>query len=166
MLTVISKDQTTADGKAKWICQCECGNQASVLSESLRNGSTKSCGCFVSRLKHDLTGMVFGHLQVLERTYDRRYVSKDTRWKCLCQNCGRTVSVTSYKLRTRNLIVIANAQGSRNKRKGTELILCILLPYILTPHFFSKILQKIIWGSSGVVKKHLSENLILRGVIQ
>lgn len=102
LLTVIRKDQSATGGRAKWICQCECGNLTSVLSESLRNGSTKSCGCIVSRLKYDLTGMVFGHLLVLERTYDRRYVSKDTRWKCLCQNCGRIVSVTSYKLRTSN----------------------------------------------------------------
>lgn len=102
LLTVVSKDQTANDGKSKWLCQCECGNQTSVLSESLRNGRTKSCGCIVSRLTHDLTGMVFGHLLVLERTHDRRYVSKDTRWKCLCQNCGRIVSVTSYKLRTTN----------------------------------------------------------------
>ena len=102
MLTVVARDQSTEDGKAKWICRCECGNLTSVLSESLRNGKTKSCGCYVSRLKHDLTGMVFGHLLVQERIYDDRYVTEETRWKCLCQNCGRTVFVGSYKLRTTN----------------------------------------------------------------
>ena len=102
MLTVLHKDHTSEVGKAKWVCRCECGQLVSVLSESLRNGSTKSCGCLVRRLTHDLTGKEFGHLLVLERTYDRRYVSKDTRWKCLCQNCGRTVSVSSRQLRTGN----------------------------------------------------------------
>lgn len=102
MLTVLHKDHTSEDGKAKWVCRCECGQLITVLSESLRNGSTKSCGCLVRRLTHDLTGKEFGHLLVLERTYDRRYVSKDTRWKCLCQNCGRTVAVSSRQLRTGN----------------------------------------------------------------
>ena len=102
MLTVIEKGQTTQDGKATWMCQCECGNLTSVLSESLRNGKTKSCGCYVSHLKHDLTGMVFGHLLVLERIHDPRYATAETRWKCLCQNCGRTVLVGSYHLRTSN----------------------------------------------------------------
>lgn len=115
LLTVISKDQPAHDGKAKWICRCECGNLTSVLSESLRNGRTKSCGCIVSRLKHDLTGMEFGHLLVLERTYDRRYVGNDTRWKCLCQNCGRQVSVTSYKLRTSN--PYGHCKCTRNKKQ-------------------------------------------------
>ena len=113
LLTVISKDHTVHDGKAKWLCRCECGNFPSVLSESLRNGRTRSCGCIVNRLKHDLSGMVFGHLLVLERNYDRRYVSNDTRWKCLCQNCGRTVSVSSYKLRTAN--PYGHCKCTRNK---------------------------------------------------
>ena len=30
---------------AKWLCQCSCGNKKSVIGASLKNGSTKSCGC-------------------------------------------------------------------------------------------------------------------------
>ena len=30
---------------ATWLCQCDCGNQAVVLSRCLLNGDTKSCGC-------------------------------------------------------------------------------------------------------------------------
>lgn len=29
-----------------WKCMCECGNVVIRLGESLRNGATKSCGCF------------------------------------------------------------------------------------------------------------------------
>lgn len=29
----------------KWLCLCECGNTTAVISASLRNGNTKSCGC-------------------------------------------------------------------------------------------------------------------------
>jgi hypothetical protein len=31
--------------KAYWICQCKCGNIASIRSDQLQNGSCKSCGC-------------------------------------------------------------------------------------------------------------------------
>lgn len=102
MLTVVGRDQSAEGGKAKWICRCECGNLTAVLSESLRRGRTKSCGCLINHLKHDLVGMEFGHLLVLERVNDQSYVSNDTRWKCLCRNCGRIVSVNSYHLRSSN----------------------------------------------------------------
>lgn len=44
-LTVISRDGSDGRGEAKWICQCDCGNQITVLSGNLRSGHTTSCGC-------------------------------------------------------------------------------------------------------------------------
>ena len=32
-------------GASKWLCKCDCGNEKIVISESLINGHTKSCGC-------------------------------------------------------------------------------------------------------------------------
>lgn len=29
-----------------WLCRCDCGNQKVVKSEELKNGDTKSCGCW------------------------------------------------------------------------------------------------------------------------
>lgn len=60
-----------------WICQCDCGNQVSVLSQNLRIGNTQSCGC-LNREKLDsintidLTGKTFGDLIVLERDYSKK----------------------------------------------------------------------------------------------
>lgn len=31
---------------AMWHCKCDCGNECNVLGSSLRNGNTKSCGCY------------------------------------------------------------------------------------------------------------------------
>lgn len=42
-LTVISL--ANAKGAARWLCQCDCGEQTTVIGASLLNGSTKSCGC-------------------------------------------------------------------------------------------------------------------------
>lgn len=98
-LTVIQKDPEAEPGKAKWICECECGNIVSVLSDSLRSDKTKSCGCSQFQIKHDLTDQTFGFLKVIEPVKNTRIRSNETRWKCLCQNCGRTVEVSSYWLR-------------------------------------------------------------------
>ena len=35
-------------------CQCECGNERIVRGSSLRNGNTKSCGCFSRELMREL----------------------------------------------------------------------------------------------------------------
>lgn len=32
-------------GKYRWLCLCNCGRETIVLSESLKSGNTKSCGC-------------------------------------------------------------------------------------------------------------------------
>lgn len=98
-LKVIEKDPDSKPGKAKWVCECKCGNIVSVLSDSLRNGKTRSCGCARSQIKHDLTNQTFGFLKVIESVKNERIKGNETRWKCLCQNCGRTVEVSSYWLR-------------------------------------------------------------------
>lgn len=53
-LTVIERgpNQTRKCGQkfATWICKCDCGNTAVVAGYRLRNGSTKSCGCFRSEM--------------------------------------------------------------------------------------------------------------------
>jgi hypothetical protein len=35
----------TKDQKARWLCQCDCGNQTISTGRDLRAGHTKSCGC-------------------------------------------------------------------------------------------------------------------------
>lgn len=44
-LTVISRAENDKTGKTKWICMCTCGNIKHVLSNSLRTGRSRSCGC-------------------------------------------------------------------------------------------------------------------------
>lgn len=45
--------------KARWLCQCECGNWIDVRGNSLKTGHTTSCGCGTARLqkitKHNKT---------------------------------------------------------------------------------------------------------------
>lgn len=44
-LVVLSEAGITKDMKAKWLCVCDCGNQAVVVGKLLRAALTRSCGC-------------------------------------------------------------------------------------------------------------------------
>lgn len=45
-LVVIGKfTENSKSGNSKWVCECDCGNHSITQGASLRNGSTKSCGC-------------------------------------------------------------------------------------------------------------------------
>lgn len=46
-LTVIERDtEMKVKGRVMWRCKCDCGNLKSVAGCHLRNGTTKSCGCY------------------------------------------------------------------------------------------------------------------------
>ena len=47
-LTVVKRGENTADNKARWWCQCDCGNPELVLviGKYLRKGASQSCGCY------------------------------------------------------------------------------------------------------------------------
>lgn len=46
-LTVIERGNNLSNGKATWICVCDCGKrkEKSVTTSDLRSGKVKSCGC-------------------------------------------------------------------------------------------------------------------------
>ncbi len=44
-LTVISEAGRSTDKKVTWHCECSCGNKVIVVSNHLRRGTTRSCGC-------------------------------------------------------------------------------------------------------------------------
>lgn len=49
-LTVLNKIESSfglqGDGTFKWLCKCDCGNELEVRGGDLKNGHTKSCGCY------------------------------------------------------------------------------------------------------------------------
>lgn len=77
-LTVIGGTTTS------WECVCSCGNKHYASTNSLRSGSTKSCGC----LRREVTGSAMRkHGMTGTRTYSiwqnmmtRCYNSKNNRW--------------------------------------------------------------------------------------
>jgi hypothetical protein len=68
-LTVLERAENSPRGQARWLCRCSCGALTVVRGNHLRNGNTKSCGCF----HHDIIALPEGRAaarQVL-RTYKR-----------------------------------------------------------------------------------------------
>lgn len=106
-LTVIQRAEKNDDGRAYWICQCRCGNQVTVLGKHLRNGNTKSCGCYQkeraaeSNMNRggDLTGRRFGKLVVLKETgfTTDSYGKRRRLWECQC-DCGNICQIQGIYL--------------------------------------------------------------------
>lgn len=64
-LTVIERADTDKNGHALWLCKCSCGNEKVISSTNLKEGKTKSCGCY-SRERTYIHG---GHGTRLYRIY-------------------------------------------------------------------------------------------------
>ncbi len=109
-LTVVSFIESK-NGKTLWDCKCDCGTEHVIApTATLKNGSTKSCGCITKqliskKLTKDLTGQKFGRLIVLERDYKKEEKRKEqglkhrTYWKCKCE-CGNNITVSKLHLTT------------------------------------------------------------------
>ena len=92
-LTVLRDDGSrTKSGRVLWLCECSCGNKVYVLSQNLKRGTTKSCGCLNDEKRHerfkDLTNTETANFKIIDRAY-----SKNQRvwWNCICKHCGKSV---------------------------------------------------------------------------
>lgn len=45
-LIVVRRARNSSAGQARWVCQCDCGNEIVVFGQNLRRDYTKSCGCW------------------------------------------------------------------------------------------------------------------------
>lgn len=44
--SVLSPAEPGSNGRAQWLCRCDCGNERVVLAQHLTNGRSQSCGCW------------------------------------------------------------------------------------------------------------------------
>lgn len=88
----------------RWKCQCDCGKIVEIMTQPLKDGQTKSCGCskgeFISLAVSDnLIGKKFNHLTVIQRNGYIVHNDRTTlQWLCKC-DCGNQVSATAYQLK-------------------------------------------------------------------
>ncbi|PLR99599.1 hypothetical protein [Bacillus sp. T33-2] len=100
----------------RYLCKCECGNEAVVYMNALRKGNTQSCGCLQKeRVSNgnfiDLTGKKFGKLTTKSRQGSNR--GRKVNWLCLC-DCGKEILVASDRL----LNGITKSCGCLREEKG------------------------------------------------
>jgi hypothetical protein len=77
-------------GSYRWLCRCACGIERAVLSKSLKNGRSTSCGCSYKKKAGD----VFGRLTLLRQIGTK---DKSATWLCQCE-CGNQTTVQSVNL--------------------------------------------------------------------
>lgn len=92
---VLNKKEKNKSGQTQWLCECDCGTQKTVTSNSLRTGNSTSCGC---NHAPNLENKKFGKLTVIRADH-----SKNKRqWICKCE-CGNLFITNTYKLRNGNI---------------------------------------------------------------
>ena len=107
-LTVLERANTRKGRKYWWKCLCDCGRQIEVRGTSLRNGTTRSCGCLRNELTrqrnstraditNNLIGQKYGLLTATELLPDR--VNGQRVWRCQCE-CGKQKDVLARDLKT------------------------------------------------------------------
>jgi hypothetical protein len=102
-LVVVERAASDKNRNPIWIVRCDCGQEKTVLGQSLHSGIVRSCGCLhkeaaaqlgKGHLK-DLTNMRFGKWLVIGRAPNR---AGQLRWTCLCE-CGNRSIIAGNSLR-------------------------------------------------------------------
>lgn len=107
-LTVVAR-AANQDTTAAWHCVCDCGNKVTIIGKKLRNGHTKSCGCYRKEVsakeqgyKNKLSKEVIVN-RLKENGYEllSDYVRSDARATMKCVNCDliftRRLDASLYK---------------------------------------------------------------------
>jgi len=73
-----------------WLCECSCKEKTktSVASRDLRNGHTKSCGCYKKEVEKEyltLEGVTFGIIKVLKRVENTIQPNNTSKIQYLCK---------------------------------------------------------------------------------
>lgn len=97
-LTVIKLDHIGKNNRKYYLCKCNCGKEIITAGTSLISGITKSCGCLKYEYE-DLTGKIFGFLEVLEISENKYNDYGRITWKCKCLNCGNITYKTAEILK-------------------------------------------------------------------
>jgi hypothetical protein len=75
LLVLRERDNIVGDGRARWLCKCDCGKLHEAFGYNLRQGGVLSCGC----LQIERSGRPTEH----GLTDSREYSS----WKSMLQRC-------------------------------------------------------------------------------
>jgi len=93
-LLVLKRGENNSDGRIRWWCKCDCGNELLIMSSILKK--QKSCGCIQKEERRKVLLLErFNKLFVEEFLYESK---GRLYWKCLC-DCGNTRTVQTSDLK-------------------------------------------------------------------
>ena len=105
-LFVISRAENSG-AKTRWLCECDCGNRKSILGDSLKRGSTISCGCALKgMLRNRNEGRVI-HGNARGGKPTPTFVS----WKCMIERCTKEYAPNKHLYSGRGVTVCDRWQG-------------------------------------------------------
>lgn len=108
-LTAIKRVGTDENGRALWLCKCDCGNMITVNITDLRTGRRKSCGC-LKKERYNIIGQRYGKLTVIRRE------SRGSHAIFLCRcDCGRKIFVRGDSLRSGKTVSCGCSKRSKDK---------------------------------------------------
>lgn len=114
---------TPKNGKryTRWLCACDCGKESIVLTNNLRSGAIKSCGCKSPHKLQNLSGQVFGKLTILKMVdpYVNPKGRRLIRYECQCE-CGNKVYELANTLRTGDVLSCGCSVMSKGEVKVAE----------------------------------------------
>lgn len=84
-LTAIRRAGRDGHGNSIWYFHCRCGRHTKALVNSVRAGSTKSCGCLY-RQRQIMRGQKFGRLTTIRRVGTSKWGGARWLFKCKCGN--------------------------------------------------------------------------------
>lgn len=104
--------------ETRYLCQCDCGNQITVRSAILKNGTKTHCGCVRHKVSNvpDLIGQRFGMLEVMYRTDNHKWDL--AHWMCKC-DCGNMKEVTTNDL-TRGAVKSCGCLVHAPRKRATK----------------------------------------------
>lgn len=134
----ISWEKGKEHRQARWLCKCDCGNFAIVTGWPLRNGRTKSCGCYkrekILQQKIEPGKAIFNQLYNSYKIHSKRYkikfsfdLTKNEFKKLTKQNCFYCNKKPSQILKSRhnNGDYIYNGIDRLDNRQGYIIGNCV-----------------------------------------
>jgi hypothetical protein len=90
-LFVISRGESDARGRTRWLCLCDCGSETTVLGGNLVQGLTQACNC-VRNGKASLraTSMNLKHGAAVRGAQTSEYISWTSMWARCTYPCVRS----------------------------------------------------------------------------
>ena len=118
MLVVVEQSASSASGKRRWLCRCDCGGTYVTTTGNLNSGRATNCGC---KKSPDLTGRVFGKLTVLGRSDKRnsRGARTTPMWECRCE-CGNITYKATDTLKASGKCMCLDCNGRYGAEKARE----------------------------------------------